>query len=257
MHTINGKAIEVEVHGDGEAVLMVHGLGGSSNVWGPQAALLSRWFKVIRPDLDSSARSSLNDNVSIVSYADDLAAVLDTLKVESFHLMGHSMGTTVCQRLAAKMPERVKSLVLLGPIHAPADGTRNALRDRAAKVRGGGLVEVADAIAAGAVSAETKAARPEVAAFVRELVMRQSPEGYARSCEALAAAQGSDLSAIHCPVLVITGDEDGVSPPAAAKKVAAMFPQPARTIILPRCGHWQSIERPAEVNEAIVNFLFS
>ena len=85
----------------------------------------------------------------------------------------------------------------------------------------------------------------------------RSPEGYARSCEALAAAQGSDLSAIRCPVLVVTGDEDGVAPPAAAKKIAAMFPQPARTIILPRCGHWHSIERAADVNEAIVNFLFS
>ena len=147
-------------------------------------------------------------------------------------------------------------LTLLGPIHAPAEAGRAGLRDRAAKARTEGMAPIADAVVQGGTSAETRAHRPELAALVREILMRQDPEGYARTCEALAAAQPAEVGAIACPVLLVTGDEDGTAPPTSARALARTFPA-AQLRILDRCGHWTTFERPAEVNEAMINFLFA
>ena len=57
MMRINNKLLEIEQHGEGEAMIMVHGLGGTANAWYPQANLLARSFHVIRPDMEGSGRS--------------------------------------------------------------------------------------------------------------------------------------------------------------------------------------------------------
>lgn len=256
MHSINGKQLLVEEHGDGEAVIMVHGLGGTSNSWGPQATLLSRFHRVVRPDLAGSGLSPVDGDLSISSFAEDLLAIADQLGIEKAHWVGHSMGTIVCQHIAAKHADRAASLALMGPILEPPEGARKGLRDRAAAARDKGMIPIADALYQGSMSADTRTQQPAVAAFVRELIMRQDPEGYARTCEALASAEAADLGSIRCPTLVVTGDEDGVAPPVAAAKIAQGIAG-AQLKILHRCGHWTPLERAAEVNRALLNFYFT
>lgn len=246
----------VETHGSGDPIVFVHGLGGTSNVFGPQVGVLQRYFQCIRPDLPGSGRSPAGGPLSIDRLVDAVLGLMRARSLPPAHLVGHSMGTVVCQHLALRAPEAVRSLTLLGPIHAPAEAGRAGLRDRAAKARTEGMAPIADAVVQGGTSAETRAHRPELAALVREILMRQDPEGYARTCEALAAARPAEVGAIACPVLLVTGDEDGTAPPTAARALARTFPA-AQLRILDRCGHWTTFERPAEVNEAMINFLFA
>lgn len=253
METINGKLMAVERHGDGDAVIMVHGLGGTSNAFGPQADALARTFTVIRPDLEGSGRSPCHGELSIQGWVADVIALMDAWKIESAHLAGHSMGTIVCQHLAAGHPDRVRSLALLGPLAALAHAARGPIRERAALARDGGMTQIADAIVHGATSGHTRTERPEVAAFVRELIMGQDPEGYARSCEALADAVAADVSGLTCPTLLLTGDEDAVAPPDAVTALGATF-QNAEVKILDRCGHWTPLEQPRLTADALVSF---
>ncbi|MFL7904842.1 alpha/beta fold hydrolase [Azospirillum argentinense] len=248
--------LAVEVHGNGDPVLLVHGLGGTSNVFGPQVGVLSRFFQCIRPDLPGSGRSPADGPLSIAGLADAVEGVMDERGLDRVHLVGHSLGTIVCQHVAARRPNRVRSLALIGPLHAPPDAARPVIRDRVAKARAEGMVGIADAIVQAGTSADTKANRPEVAALVREILMRQDPEGYARTCEALAAAEPADVARIACPTLLVTGDEDGTAPPTAVRALHRKIAGSSLRI-LDRCGHWTTFERPAEVNEALVNFLFS
>ncbi|QCO06562.1 alpha/beta fold hydrolase [Azospirillum argentinense] len=248
--------LAVEVHGNGDPVLLVHGLGGTSNVFGPQVGVLSRFFQCIRPDLPGSGRSPADGPLTIAGLADVVEGVMDERGLDRVHLVGHSLGTIVCQHVAARRPNRVRSLALIGPLHAPPDAARPVIRDRAAKARAEGMVGIADAIVQAGTSADTKANRPEVAALVREILMRQDPEGYARTCEALAAAEPADVARIACPTLLVTGDEDGTAPPTAVRALHRKIAGSSLRI-LDRCGHWTTFERPAEVNEALVNFLFS
>ncbi len=255
MEKINGKMLAVEVHGEGDALIMVHGLAGTSNAFGPQAGVLARNFTVIRPDLEGSGRSPVKGKLSIAGYAADIVALMKARKIRSAHFVGHSMGTIICQHLAAKAPAKVKTMVLLGPLAEPPEPGRGALRDRAKLARAKGMVPIADALVQASISAATRASRPEIAALVREFVMRQDAEGYARSCEALAAARAAPASKIKCRTLLITGDEDGVAPPAAVRKLAKSI-KGARAMILPNCGHWTPIERHEDVNRALLNFYF-
>lgn len=246
--------IAVEVHGNsGDAIVMIHGLGGTSNVYTPQVDALARFHRVIRPDLPGSGRTPSGGPVTIGGLAEAVLGVMDRMGVETAHLVGHSMGTIVCQHVAARQPGKVRSLALLGPLAAPPDAARAAVRDRAAKARSEGMVGIADVIVQAGTSASTKSSRPEAAAFVRELLMRQNPEDYALSCEALAAAEPADLTGVPCPALLITGSEDLVAAPPVVRQLAARF-QRARVVILNGCGHWTPIERAAEVTEALLNF---
>ena len=253
---VNGKHIAVEEHGDGDAVVMIHGLGGTSNSWHPQVGPLSRFFRVVRLDLEGSGRSPATGTLSIASFVSDVVAVMDELDIPAAHLCGHSMGTIVCQHLAAAQPERVKSLALLGPLAEPPEPARQAIRDRAAVARKNGMVPIADSLVEVAISAETSAHYPAAAAFVREILMRQDAEGYARTCEALADAMSADLASISCSTLLITGDEDGVSPPPAVKALKERI-KGSRFFVLPGCGHWTPIEKPTQVNGTLFNFYFS
>jgi len=186
MMKIGGKSIAVESHGEGDAIVMIHGLGGSSNAWHAQAGILSRTHRVIRLDLEGSGRSPVRGKLSMASFARDVTAVMDKLNIKSAHFMGHSMGTIVCQQIAEKSPARVKSLALLGPIAEPPEAARGAIRERANLARTEGMVPIADTLVQVAISAETRTHQLAVAGLVREFIMRQDPEGYARTCEALA-----------------------------------------------------------------------
>lgn len=250
------QKLALEISGTGDPVLFIHGLGGTGNVFGPQVTTLSRFFTCIRFDLPGAGLSPVGEAHSIDDLVSASLSALDQAEIDqSVHIVAHSMGTVVAQHLALRAPERVRSLSLIGPVHAPADAGRKGLEARAAAARSEGLIEIADQIVAGGTSADTKAHRPEIAAFVRELVMRQPPEGYARHCEALARVEAADVSQIAVPVLLITGDEDNTSPAPVCKALAGKFPN-AQLLILDRTGHWTTLERPGEVNQALVNFLF-
>lgn len=251
---INGLWVE-DSQGDGEAVLCIHGLGGTSNFWSPVlTAFGSR--RVIRPDLAGAGRSTTApENLSIAHHVESLVGVLDALGIDKAHVAAHSMGTIIAQHLAVSHPDRVHSLALFGPLAAPPDAARDATRTRAKMARSGpdAMQEIADAIVKAATSAETKAERPIALALVRESIMRQSPEGYARNCEALADAQAAQIEQLAIPVLLVTGDEDGVGTPAGTAALASRLAN-QRTTVLPGCGHWTTYEKPFESVRLLTDF---
>jgi pimeloyl-ACP methyl ester carboxylesterase len=257
------ERIAVEEEGDGDAVVCLHGLGGSSNTWTAVMPALAP-YRVLRIDLPGSGRShAVQGALSIERLAQAVLAVCARLGIARAHFLGHSMGTIVCQRLAAEHPKLVRSLALFGPLVAPADPARAAIRTRAAKARAegvAGMQEIADALVKGATSADSRQRFPAAAAFVRESLMRQDPEGYARNCEALADAQAAAVERIQAAVLLVTGDEDGVAPPQSVRAMAERLSGAqggVRTVVLPRCGHWTPIERPEECARELREFLSS
>ena len=250
------ERMAVEVDGEGDAVLLIHGLGGSSNVWTPVLPTLAR-HRAIRPDLPGSARSSrVEGPLSIERFVAAMLRVCSAVGVERAHVAAHSLGTIVAFHLAVAAPSLVRSLALFGPLLAPADAIRPGIRTRGEKARTegeAGMQEIANALVQAATSSETKAKRPATVALVREFLMRQPPDGYARTCDALADAQPADVAKIACPVLLVTGDEDAVAPAQAVRQIAERVPG-CRLEILRGCGHWTTIEKPDECNDLLRRF---
>ena len=248
--------IAAEVDGDGDAVVCIHGLGGSSNNWTPVMPALQR-FRVVRIDLPGSARSwRVEGPLSIEKHVQAVLSVCSRLNIERAHFIGHSMGTIVCQHLAVQQPSAVCSLALFGPLLAPADAGRAGLRTRAEKARSEGaegMQAIADAIVAAATSGETRQQRGTAVAMVRESLMRQQADGYARNCEALADAQPAAVENIRVPTLLVTGDEDAVAPPSAVRAMADRIAG-SKVVVYPRCGHWTTFERPDECTRELRDF---
>ncbi|GLZ46310.1 alpha/beta hydrolase [Actinomycetospora sp. NBRC 106375] len=251
---VNGKELAVEVDGDGPAVLLVHGLGGTSTFFQPQVAALAERFTVIRPDMEGSGRSPATGTLSIEGFANDLAALLEALDAGPARVVGHSMGTITVRSLAARRPELVSHLALLGAVPAPLpEAGQQGQHDRAAKVRAGGLPDVATAVMTNATAEATRRDHPGTAAAVRELVLRQDPEGYARSCEALAGANDAGPISRELPLLLLTGADDGVGAPAVTQALADAHGS-AVVDVFDDCGHWTALEKPHEVTEHLLKF---
>jgi 3-oxoadipate enol-lactonase len=254
INTIPPKDLAVEIEGSGPPVLMVHGLGGTSIFSQVQAQALADRFQVIRPDSAGAGRSPATGQISIGSHADDLAALLDQLGVSGATVVGHSMGTLVVRTLATRHPGLVSRLILLGAVAEPADAVRQAQRDRAATLRQDGTAAVAPGVVASALSEGTRRDKPEVAAFVRELIMRQDPEGYARNCEALATAIDPGPVAPGLPLLLITGSDDKTGPPEVSQAIAAAHGSATVTVI-DGIGHWTALEAAGDVTDQLLKFL--
>ena len=251
-HVLARMAVEIE--GTGEPVLMIHGLGGTSNTFQPQMAVLAGRYRVLRPDLPGSGRSTVPDTLSIGSLVASLAALCAAAGVASAHVVGHSLGTILAQHLAVEHAGLVRSLTLLGALTEPPDAARESQRARAKQARTDGMAPIADAVSQASLSAATKAQNPPVVAFVRESLMRQPAEGYALTCEALAGARAADVRSVRQPILVLTGADDPVAPPSVARHIAEAAPA-AQADILIQCGHWPSVEQAAEVNRRLAAFL--
>src|ERR1700675_2374713 len=114
---ILGTNIYHEITGDGPAILFVHGLGGTGNVWQAQRQGLAQFVKVVTIDLPGSGRSDKTDkSYSMERWADQVLALADALKLDKFTLVGHSMATILAQKVAARVGGRLSALVLCGPL---------------------------------------------------------------------------------------------------------------------------------------------
>jgi pimeloyl-ACP methyl ester carboxylesterase len=255
MSTQTIERMAVEIEGEGDPIILVHGLGGSSNTWTPQLGILAGRYRIIRPDLQGSGRSPLGSGaLSVDGFVDSLIRMAKVLGVERAHFAGHSLGTIICQKLAIAEPRLVRSLSFCAAFLAPPDQGRQGLKDRAAKARAEGMGDVADAVLKAAISNHSKQNNPAALAAARESLMRQCPQGYAATCEALAAVEAADVARISAPTLLIAGEDDPVAPPSVARTIADRI-KGARLHVLPRIAHWTTFEAANDVNALMKDFL--
>ncbi|MCQ9616379.1 alpha/beta hydrolase [Paenalcaligenes niemegkensis] len=258
MTTKNIHNLVYEMDGDGDVIVAIHGLGGTSNTWSPLMPVLQD-YQVIRPDLPGSGRSVFDgEALSINRFVQSIIQVLDAEDVQQAHFLGHSLGTIVCQHLAVKHPDRVKSLSLFGPMASPPDAGRPGVRARGEKAISegvAGMAEIAEQVVAGATAEATKLSQPAVIALVRECLMRQEPKGYGNTCFALAEAIAADAAQISCPALLITGKDDKVASPQSMHALAQQFAKTPAIHTLAECGHWTTFEQVEPCRQLLSEFL--
>lgn len=258
---LNGKQLYYRHAGNsGPPIIFIHGLGGSSEIYTSLIASLDlqKSHSLHLLDLEGHGLSPTKATsvVSIESYANDFAALASHFKIEGATVIGHSMGCLVAETLALQHPSLVKKLVLLGPPASPMpEAARDAYIARAAAVRISGLAAVVDSVVAAGTSAFTQSMTPLAVAAVRMSLLGQDPEGYAKGCTALARATTAlPVSDIQAETLIITGEEDKVSPPSLVEKLKKEI-KGAKTVVLPKCGHWHVFERDTGVAIAVRDFL--
>jgi len=110
---IDDFEIYYEIHGKGEPVFLAPGLGGAGSYWSPNVAEFGKYFKVIIHDHRGTSQSTHSKiRYSVEQMTDDMIKLMDALKFEKIHLVGHSTGGAMGQVAAIKYPDRLLSLVI-------------------------------------------------------------------------------------------------------------------------------------------------
>lgn len=246
---INGKSLFYQRVGaeSGSPVIFIHGLGGSSTYFQPLITKLQPTHSLHLLDLEGHGLSptSALSSLSITSFAEDFYQMAQRASIhEGATVIAHSMGCLVALKLAQQHPQLVSKLVLMGPPPSPfPEAASKASYGRAALVREKGMLGVVDAVVQAGTSQYVQEKRSLSVAAVRMSLLGQDPEGYAKACMALAASakEGLDASLLRCPISIVTGDSDKVSPPAVCEKYAEAAPR-AKIKVLENVGHWHLFE---------------
>jgi 3-oxoadipate enol-lactonase/4-carboxymuconolactone decarboxylase len=239
---------------DAPVVMLSNSLGTDLSMWDAVAAVLSRRMRVLRYDTRGHGRSGAAvGGCTLADLGRDALALLDELGLKQVSFCGLSIGGMTGMWLAAHTPERVDRLVLCctSAHMAPAQ----AWRDRAAAVRQGGMIAVADTVIARWFTPPFAAEHPQEYERIRRVLLDTDPEGYAACCEALAVMdQRADLAAITAPTLVVAGGQDAAAPPEHARQLADGI-DGAHLLLLPDAAHIAAVERPEEVTSAVLRHL--
>ncbi len=255
---VNGVNLAVEVRGEGPPILFVHGYPLDRTIWAHQVAALEG-FRRIAPDLRGMGRSDAPDlGYSIGIYADDLAALLDTLGIGEVILCGLSMGGYVIFEFLRRRRERVRGLVLMATRAEADTGEGRRARDAAAAVaRESGAAAIAEAMLPRMLTPETLAGSPDVAARVRSMMASTPVPGIVGALAAMRDRPDSipllpSLAGI--PTLVVVGERDQLTPPDDSRRMAGAITG-ARLEVIPGAAHLVSVEKARETTAVMKDFL--
>ena len=238
--------------GHGRPVFLLHGIGGSARSCGPlSTALAAAGARVLAWDAPGYGESADPAGDADLDYPARVIGVLDELGLDRVDLFGTSWGGVIATLVAARHPERVRTLVL-------ADSTRGSgtALEKAAAMRS----RVADlAEQGGRAFAAARAPRlvapgcdPAVAAAVRDEMAQVRLPGYQGAAEFMAATDTAGLlPAIAVPTLVLVGEHDVVTGVEESRLLAERIPG-ARLVVVPGAGHAALTEKPGEVAAAVL-----
>lgn len=233
---VRGLPVRYEVAGEGEPVVFVHGLSGSTRWWVRNVPALAERHRVYLVDLPGfGAMRRLRRHFVLAEAADWLSAWMGALALEKAHLVGHSMGGYVCLRLAARQPAVVQRLILVAPAGVPTG--RSMV---------GHLVPLLGA---------ARHATPRFLPVLARDALRMGPATLLRaSRDLLAEDVREDLRRIQAPTLLLWGERDTLVPPAVGNLLREEIPD-SRLFVLERAAHVPMFDRPEDFDAALLAFL--
>ena len=250
--------IYYEVHGEGPPVLLVPGLGGVGSYWNPNILAFSAKHRVVIHDHRGTGQSSHSKiKYSVDQMTDDLVRLMDHLKIERAHLVGHSTGGAIGQTLAVTRPERLASLVIYASWTKADVFFERVFEARRTLLTGSG--------AAAYVRATAVFLYPDWwinknAALLEEREKITIPnfpatEIVASRIDAIVAFdRTADLARIRTPTLVLCAKDDFLTPPYFSEELARLIPG-AKLQLLNKGGHCTSEAAPEEFNATVLRFL--
>ncbi|HEU5106293.1 MAG TPA: alpha/beta hydrolase [Solirubrobacterales bacterium] len=253
---VAGREFHYERAGSGEPLLLIQGMSGTHVAWGePFKGALEESFDVIAFDNRGIGLSAPVDGpFTIVEMAEDTAALLGELGLESAHVVGISMGGMIAQELALAEPERLRSLTL-GCTYCGGPGSRLMPEENLQKLVAGMSSGDRDkAIRAGYEVNLSPALRADESTWAAFHEMATSVPAAKATIELQAQAIfGHDTSGrlgeVEVPTLIIHGTVDGVLPFPNGEQIASLMPS-ARFEVLEDVGHmfwWEQPQRSAEL----------
>lgn len=243
--------------GGGLPVLFIHAFPLNRTMWAPQVSAMVERCRCVAADLRGFGESSVVPPYSMEQYADDLAQLLDQLRIDKVVLVGCSMGGYVSFAFWRRHKDRVRALVLANT-KAAAD-SEDALERRRGLVdvaRTQGSTAVANLQIASLIGKTAREKQPDTYDAVHRLMAQAQPEGIVGALEAMMLRPDSiaTLGTIDVPTLIVVGEED-VPTPAREARVMHDRIAGSRLEVIAHAGHLANMERPAAFNHVLTEFV--
>jgi pimeloyl-ACP methyl ester carboxylesterase len=250
------------VDGEGPPVLLLNGGLMSYAAWEPFVAVVAQSCRVVRCDFRGQLLSPGEAPSAFAGHADDVLRLMDALEIDSAHIAGASFGALAGITLAARAPDRARSLVAITAtdrMTADMDAGSARMRDACRAALGGGDGgQVLDLVNPATWSPEFLTAQAPMLAARRQAVAGLPRAWFAGLEGLLASLDGLDLGpllpAITCRTLVISGDRDVTFPVDHSRELAARIPR-ARLVVVPGGYHGLVVEHAALVIPLLLDFV--
>lgn len=260
------------------SVVFIHGFPFDGSMWEPQLDALPEGWRGLAPDLPGFGSSSLNGQPSKASagrrqgsgiarddepvlsmgrLAGEVAGLIDEECGGSAVVCGLSMGGYVSFELLRRHTEKIRGLILVDTrAEADSDEARENRLLMAQTARDSGTGPIATSMIPNLLAGSTRQARPEIVDRVRSMILAVPPTTVVGALAGMAARRDSthDLAAIGVPTLVVVGDQDAITPPEGARRMAESIPG-ATLEIIPDAGHVSNLDNPEAFNRALAVFL--
>jgi 3-oxoadipate enol-lactonase len=256
---LGGSTLYYEEHGAGQPLLCVMGLAADTLAWALQVpAFAERHRTIIFDNRDVGRSSQVEGAYEIADMARDALALADELSLETFHLLGVSMGGAIAQEVALTSPERVRTLTLAATFAGGGAYGQALAENWGARVMKLTREEHVDELLLLTLS-EGFFDMEGAVDFVRRMTLQnpnpQAPEAFRRQLRASSRFEARDrLGMLKMPVHVIGAEHDILIPVWKSVEVADLIPG-AKLTIIERAAHGMQLERAQEFNELVLDFI--
>jgi 3-oxoadipate enol-lactonase len=259
----NGQKLYYEVHGEGQPLILVMGIGYDSTLWTlAQVPALSQKFQVVIFDNRDAGRSSQATSAyTIADMADDTAGLMDALDIKKAHVCGLSMGGMIAMEFALRHPGRLDRMILSGAPGAPARAAFHPITTwnwvKANDKTGEIFACQQFTWLFSTAFLRNRDAVQQTVAMLSSNPNPVGPQAYDRQAQALLRFDVLDrLAGVKAPTLCIVGEQDLLTPVHECREVADKIPGAKFEVIKgDGSSHVVPIERPDDFNGLVTKFL--
>lgn len=239
-----------ETIGNGEPLVLIHGLGQTHKAWDMQLELADQ-CRLFIPTLRGHGESKVTDNMTLEYFAADLLKMLDDNGITTAHFCGISLGGVVVQEILRQAPERVRSLILANTTsYVPCLPFDIAYRERIASLRRMNDAQYVDNVVNNALYMPTK--RTQRKAKESFHLNRYTYEESAKAIRGINYLPDLNTNKLIC---IISSKEDSITPHMYNAQVTKFWTKRAELFVLSNAGHLSNIQRPAEFNRIVRDFV--
>ena len=226
-------------------LILLPGLASNAVMWQHQLAVLPHALEPAVTDVHSRCES-----------IPQMAQALLQAHAGDLILCGASMGGIIAMEVARQAPARVKGLALLGTNARPETPDMAKLREAAIEFFKQGRVKEVLTVNLPMAFHPSRAKDETLTQTYLDFILAAGPDQLIRQNRAIMSRPDArlHLPQVTCPTLVMCGDADQLTPPEFSREIAALIPN-AELVMIPRCGHMLTMERPEEVNAALLRWL--
>ena len=251
--------LNYQIYGEGEPLIILHGLFGTLENWGSQIKQLSQHYQVIAADMRNHGRSEWSDDIDYPLMAEDIKRLIEHLKLEKAHIIGHSMGGKAAMQLALITPELIDKLIIVDIAPVEYGNHHDTVFD--------GLLSLNLHSLKSRTDADKQLTQHIDDANIRAFLLKNLYRD-----ENKAFAWRMNLKALHShynkisappsgkpytsPVLFIKGGNSDYLIPAYRDTLLSLFPTASYKVIK-NAGHWPHAEKPDEFAAVVLDYLSS